>query len=1080
VSGVYSYTSFVGSLLIAGKRTSNVIPLRTAGDVAGVTNFVKGDVVLISPTYERTPQITFINTLPNTSVSISLVAGVATISSASTEGLAMGQTVLLTQGGRFNGAHVITSIVDSSSFTVELDLSDGSGSAVLVGNTIEIYESLEWSDEAVGSVSVTVPSRWVPIEAPTDSYTATDDIHPKYFDAESYTDQPIMRSTMSADNMYFTNYEDEVYKYDGINLYRAGLPRWQPQAFLTVDTGASAKIEVNLASITAGGVSSQAGPVFTVSLGQELKFTAGDNVYIVDATPANGRSVTVTKVWDNGTNGFIKVAYGSGALPSYTAASTTITNEAYYRYYFRLNAVDANSNLIASATTGADDYKVKLSASAAIRMRIIGMPVWDIYDYDRIEVEIYRTKLGALAPFYKVTTLIVPFNTNDGYIDFTDTLSDDTLASFDAVATATVGAELGQGWSEPLRAKYITTSNNRLLLANIRDYEKLSITFRDVGNPAASDFNTKKILFRKSSSDTSSSTNNTDRMAYTWTTSSPTTVTGIALSSGTNYTVTAAGTYVTGEWVYLLRTTSASSIYTSFMGWHQIVAGGAGSFQITLSSASFTWAGANDVNGVVRAPTTTDIPVYLGTDYNYATLNGNDLTSVSIIYTALRRLSQAINASQRVCQTTGFVPWMLSNGGGEYGGSTVQVSVPRAVSTVLEVLLPGTIGGVDFFVNDLKRSASQEVSSEVQVFNNRVVVSYQNFPEIFDSPTAYSTDSTSAFDINPSDGQEITGIIPFFGESAFGSAAKDGVVVVFKTNSIYLLDLGGNTIDDTSVQKIDSRGLGCTAPYSIAPTQNGIMFANNSGIYRLKRDLTVEYIGRRMERIWQEEVNTSLTDIMTGHYYPKENQYKLSLPVVDEGEANSSAFVYNTVREYTADGYRAGSWTIFTNHPVVGWANTQETAFFGSTGGDVFEVYTYLSEKPYRDNGEAIEGTALLRSLNFGEPSLRKAIGHVFIDYRTSATVLQNVTLSSSIDNKEQFEDADMASINRFDTIDDGLGSTGPSLIRTIKYSIGRRKGVYFQLKLYSGEVDSGFEVAGVSLRVAGISERGIVQAKDT
>ena len=137
-------------------------------------------------------------------------------------------------------------------------------------------------------------------------------------------------------------------------------------------------------------------------------------------------------------------------------------------------------------------------------------------------------------------------------------------------------------------------------------------------------------------------------------------------------------------------------------------------------------------------------------------------------------------------------------------------------------------------------------------FPSRILISYPNYPEIFDNPAAaQDNQSVSAVDINTADGQEITAIVPFFGSSAFGAAMQSGVVVVFKSNSIYLVDLSEKAKGNNAVQKIESAGLGCTAPGSVCPTKDGIIFANESGMYRLKRDLTVEYVGRRMERIWQ-------------------------------------------------------------------------------------------------------------------------------------------------------------------------------------------------------------------------------------
>jgi hypothetical protein len=150
------------------------------------------------------------------------------------------------------------------------------------------------------------------------------------------------------------------------------------------------------------------------------------------------------------------------------------------------------------------------------------------------------------------------------------------------------------------------------------------------------------------------------------------------------------------------------------------------------------------------------------------------------------------------------------------------------------------------------------------------------------------------------------------------------------------------------------------------------------------------------------------------------------------------------------------------------------------THGDVFEIFTVTSEKPFRDNGEAIEAIATLRSLDFGDATRRKAVGWVIVDYRIFDNIDDHTELYSSIDNKDQFEPSDSATIKEYDTTNDGLGSTGKVKIRTIRYSINRRKCIFFQLQFRNAELDSEMEIAGVGIRVAGMSERGITEAAGT
>lgn len=1076
--------SVSANLRLSATRTSAVIPVRDSADTATVYGFIRGDVVNLS-NMTRTPQIRYINTNSTTSVTITGDGDFATITlgSGDTTNLTLDQKVILTRAGAYSGEYLVTSIDSLTTFTVSSTLTT-SASGYLLGKTIELDEVLEWADSSVDATSLSVPSRWVPIQPPRDSYNTTPTIVNKYLTSNAYTNQSTIRSVISNDNMYFTNYNDEVFKYDGANVYRASLPRWQPQLFTSVITGTG--IDINLPSIGTGKVQEYSGAVFKVDIGQESKFVDGQYLVVMEGSTYKGTVQVDGNPWtDLATHGFIRI---KGVVDTIgTIGNVSLSLDGRYRYYYRINAYDANDNIIATAATGADDYIVTVTQDCVINHRLVGLPAWDVYDYDRIEVEIYRTKLASLAPFYKLATIEVPFNNYDGYIDYTDANSDDTLTSGDRVMTALLGAELGTGWAEPLRAKYITTADNRLVLGNVRDYPRLTWTMRQTGvsgSPSSSDFSGKTILLRSDSADTGTSTNNTTRMKFEAVTSGSINISSIAYISGNTYRVTAAsGTYAVGNWVYLFRDSAPSVL--SFAGWFQVtsVAGGGSTFDI-VSKTGLSWSGATGVNNLAVASSANDIPVWMGVDGNYNTDKVGTVSSLNagnaIVFTYIRRLANAINTTQRVCQTSGFTPWILAGGGSEFGGDTLVLTRPRSDTTSFEIVLPSTITGTEYFVNSLKRSAAQEVSSRVQVFPSRLIVSYPKFPEIFNNPAAASADNETTYDINPADGQEITGIIPFFGESSFGASDKGGVLVVFKTNSIYLLDISGNTVDKSKLQKIDSRGIGCTAPYSIAPTQNGIMFATTSGVYRLRMDLTVEYVGRFLERLWQKEINVNALSVMTGHYYPASNQYKLSVPITGE-TSNSAVLVYNTVREYTADGYKLGSWTLYSAHPTTGWVNNTYGAFFGSTGGDVLAVFKSTDEKPYRDSGEAIEATATLRSLDFTDSARRKAVGWVIVDYRTADTLVSDDTrLFSSIDNKDQFEEADVATVREYDTTDDGLGSTGKVKVRSIKYSINRRKGLYFQLQFSNLVIDSEMEIAGVTLRVAGLSDRGITQASNS
>jgi hypothetical protein len=423
---------------------------------------------------------------------------------------------------------------------------------------------------------------------------------------------------------------------------------------------------------------------------------------------------------------------------------------------------------------------------------------------------------------------------------------------------------------------------------------------------------------------------------------------------------------------------------------------------------------------------------------------------------------------------------MVANAGGEWRDNRIVIETPYVTESRLAAVLP-SFDNLIIYANELRVNAGSTVLAEVQVFPSRILVSYPNYPEIFDAPLAFlDTDSESAIDINPSDGQEITGVIPFFGESAFGAAQKDSILLVFKTASVYLVNIAAKRAGQPCVQRLDTRGLGCTAPYSIAPTQNGIMFANQSGIYRITTNLQCQYIGRRVERIWKEEVDLNQLDLqLHGHYYPLGHQYKLSVPYRDdERDYSQRVLVYNTVREYTADGYRDGSWTSYSNLPAIGWANMLRQPLFATPNGEVFTLRMTGDSTDYRDDGAAIEAVATLRAMDFGSASIRKMVSSFNMQFRPEDKDSE-VVVEASIDLIDNWETLDQAVISKQRVVGN-INNRATQDLAVIQYMSNKRKGVFYQLRVSNGKLDQGMQLNGASMMVAGLGSEGIIQAKET
>lgn len=1068
-------------LRFVGQRTTNILQLRDLEGTVKTDFLVRGDLLNLSG-LDRRLRIRYTN--PKSDEVVSVVGDgtstFLTLTSSTTDSLAVGQSIILYKSDIFPGSYIITEILSETEFKIDSTIV-GSESSTIAGHTVEVDESLEISDTLDSSIAISGEGRWVPIEAPISQYSLPEKTYPSHFDSKGYGNQDILRSVMVQDNMYFTNGSDEVMKYDGDRIYRAGLFRWQPHLYAAVDVSSAGKIDTGNFSV---GYASVADNIFTLTtaadavkyrIGQRIQDLKNNSLYtIVGIDETAGKLIVNRSI----------LATGSG-----TEEVSTITQ---YSYYFRLNMVDRNNNVIGSAVTGAEDFNIVLAEDAAVNIRLIGMPVLDIYDYDRLEVQIYRTRANDTTNFFLLSTLPLSFNNVDGYLDYIDTDSDSDLQTDDALSVALLGAELATTISEPLRAKYITTAGNRLILGNVRDYPTIDLQFvqNQQGPITLSTFTTagnSRYLIRKSNVDTGTVTNIADRIAYDFRTTS-TAITSIANNSGSSFTVTATNTLSAGDWVYLYHSVIAVDKSLKYSGLFQVTSATGSAFTINFPHSAAYVPGASDVDRfAVATADSRDVPVFLGTDGNYNLFTGNRAATESYEFLAVKRLANMVNSSMRMVDASlvpTFTPYIIANAGGEFGFGQIVFKQPKTVDTNLEIVIPTLTGSFDVYVNSVKRDPEEEAGALTREFPSRLLVSYPHYPEIFDNPTAVvDSRSKSAIDVNSADGQELTSNIPFFGESAFGQASKSGIITVLKENSVYLADLSskdalsqGLVTNTPVIQKLETEGKGCTAPLSVAVTRAGIMFANFSGIYRLNRSLEIEYIGRKIERIWKERVNKDNISLITAHHYANGNQYKISVPIDSDSGRNNQVLVYSHTREY--EGIGVGSWTRYDSHLAVGWANLQDDAYMASSTGEVFSVRRTGDVSDFRDDSSPISWKFLSRALDFGDAGIRKNISSVITHYRTLIST-DDISLKAALNMESQFNSTDKFSLVK-PTNSTGLSDLISQKVTSIRSSLTESVGNYLQLQYSSSAIDKPVEISGIDIRVSGKDSRGIKEAADT
>ena len=1108
VGQVYDYRILGAGLAVTGKRTSATIPLRTISNVANSTNIVVGDTLSYTG-FNRPLQ----------------VVG-----------------------------------VDSTN------------------NTITVDESFTWKDDISLPEGLSVARRWVPAEVPnadaSDTLIQTTTI--QHLSSNAYDNQDFLRSAMVQNNMYLTNGNDEVYKYDGRNFYRAGIIPWQPGLFLSVENVASGGIPL-VPYKTAGVISLEGGKLKTTS-GDAARFSNGDNVVLLSGT--NQYSAIIADIDTTTTSGSAYIGFTENLKVTSLSPGSRLVGSYTARYSFRLNIKDVNGVVVASAVTGAEDFVAQVSPETVspklMNLRLVGLPAWDRYDFknENIELQVYRTlwtrgSTGEVPVFYRIATRGLTFRGNDAYVDIVDTYSNDSLSQDDRTVGVLSPSVIPAGWDEPPRAKYTTTAGNRLVLANLTDWPTLTVQFLSEGNPAASNFDGQKFTFYRDYSNVAS-----EKIAYELRESSDALETwpcDCGTSTQFKFVVDDGGAANIGDWVYLYHVgvTSGSTltattntndkftitgtipnntlvhftctgdypIYTlggvptpiSPDRGYFVVSSGSNEFKIALtrggtpldittteptgSVLTVLWDGSEldyvgwwkisgkelasgtlykytviiPANGLTTIPkqfpdralfasSPGDVPVLVDVDGNMGMFNGNGPVPYLNI---TRRLGMAINASMRVAESTSNKAWLVARSESDTGGQLI-VRQPRVESTIPGLKVESAGGGYTTYVNG-SLVGSNTTPAAVTRYPSRLAVSYDNYPEIFDNIWTVDTDgSASAIDINSADGQEITGIIPFFGESAFGAALQSGVLVVFKQNSIYLVDLGAKAAGQNAVQRLETQGLGCTAPYSIAPTKDGIAFANDSGIYVLRRNQRIEYLGRFMERNWQEKVDKSFLDIVQGHHYSVGRQYKLSVPMVEDSTSsyaeNSQVYVYNHTGE--ADG-ETGGWARYTNHPATGWANLFQDAFYANVNGSVLRLRNLGEQTDYRDGSSAIESILEARATSFGNTGIRKVVSNCIVHYRTAENS-SGTKVYFAPDLYSEYDESTNFSIKTKSAIQDNLSSSQAQAIVSVMHSLVRRRCIYMSVKIINAAKDENVEVAGMSFMVGGLSPGGIKQAADT
>jgi hypothetical protein len=258
------------------------------------------------------------------------------------------------------------------------------------------------------------------------------------------------------------------------------------------------------------------------------------------------------------------------------------------------------------------------------------------------------------------------------------------------------------------------------------------------------------------------------------------------------------------------------------------------------------------------------------------------------------------------------------------------------------------------------------------------------------------------------------------------------------------------------------------------------MFANESGIYKLTRQLTVEPIGQFVDRIWREEVDATQLALAQGHHFGVGRQYKLSVPLQDATN-NSDVLVYEHTRESRGV---PGAWGRYTNHEVTGWANLLDQEFFATIHGRVCTRSNTATKWDYSDRGTAIVARVDLRPNDLGIPNIRKRLLHLSVHFRTPQEQGLNITQKNTNVYMATDLGEDFYECNAYESqglyAKTGISDLGLLKGETIRFSVPTSKAIQFQTRLENDGLYETLQFSGITYRVSAMSTKGTKEAQDT
>lgn len=382
--------------------------------------------------------------------------------------------------------------------------------------------------------------------------------------------------------------------------------------------------------------------------------------------------------------------------------------------------------------------------------------------------------------------------------------------------------------------------------------------------------------------------------------------------------------------------------------------------------------------------------------HHYISESGTSL----ILYTLGTKLFKANTDGTGVTEITGsltlpsnkFSQWRT------FGGLAIGVNGATSGDNPVKVTSAGTAAAL---------GGTPPKAKYIEIWNNRVWLVSATAPNqirasalgLPEDWTTTGAAGTISLDIDPDDGDRITGIIAFKGR-----------LFVFKRKKIYVVTQGGDpfTLDGGKiVRDIFNSNIGCVSGYTIQTVLDDVLFLSEGGVASLRTaEVVAEFRSALVSRKVSEIAQISkIHDEIASYVLDDVSQYWLSIPD-DLSPTNVPVvyvFDYKTLLEQQLrwvrfDGLVCG--TAFTSLVSSTGKNYLIAAKKG-TQNFIFKYVPETSAPVYTDDGDAYTKILRTKAYTQGLPLIRKqhhewTVGFGLITAMVSVTVQYILDLNSN------------------------------------------------------------------------------------